>query len=235
MAGRPVAGWRRCFGLALSIASLGTGMLWAQGVVPGGQASIYTCITPQGRRITSDRPIPECLGSGQRELSPSGSVKRIVPPVLTAGERALEAERLRQEAAQQSRLDEDKRKSHALVTRYPDQAAHEQARREALEQIDGQIDMARQRLSRLEGQYQEISAGLGLHQRQQGRAPAWLQDLAQENTRQRKAQAAYLAEQLRERGRIVKAFDDELARLQLLWQEGRGAKPLSPAPASTAR
>jgi hypothetical protein len=207
-------------------------MLWAQGVTPGGQASIYTCITPEGRRITSDRPIPECLGSGQRELSPSGSLKRIVPPVLTAGERALEAERLRQEAAQQSRLDENKRKSHALVTRYPDQAAHEQARRETLEQIDGQIDVARQRLSRLEGQYREISAELGLHQA--GRAPNWLQNLAQENTRQRKAQATYLAEQLRERGRLVKVFDDELARLQLLWQEGRGPK-LSPAPASTAR
>jgi hypothetical protein len=77
----------------------------------------------------------------------------------------------------------------------------------------------RQRLARLEKQYQELSAELALHQRQPGRAPTWLQNLAQENTRQRQAQAAYLAEQLRERGRLVKVFDDELARLRLLWKQ----------------
>ncbi len=224
MAGRLVAArcWRHwSIGLAMSIAGLGTGTLWAQGAVPeaGGQASIYTCTTPQGRRITSDRPISECMGTGQRELSPSGSLKRVVPPVLTASERAREAERLKQEAERQARLDEEKRKNHALVTRYPDQAAHDQARREALEQIDGLTTVVRQRLGKLDQQHQEISAELEFYRQDPRRAPAWLRNLEQENLRQRKAQAAYLAEQSRERERIVKAFDDELARLQLLWQQ----------------
>lgn len=222
MAGRPVVArrtrrWSRS--AILTIAGMGAGMPWAQAPDTGGQPSIYTCITPQGRRITSDRPIAECMGTGQRELSSGGSLKRIVPPVLTASERAREAERLRQEAARQSQLDEEKRKAHALVTRYPDQAAHDQARREALGQIDGMIAVMRKRQARLDGQQDEIAAELEFYQRAPDRAPAWLRKQAEENQRQIKALAARLAESLRERERIVKAFDDELLRLQQLWQQ----------------
>ena len=38
------------------------------------QAPIYSCIDAHGKRITSDRPIPECAAREQRVLNADGSV-----------------------------------------------------------------------------------------------------------------------------------------------------------------
>lgn len=205
------------------LAACGASLLWAQGSIqPGGQPSIYTCIDPQGRRITSDRPIAECMGSGQRELSSSGNLKRVVPPVLTAAERAREAERLRAEAARQARIEEEKRKQRALVARYPDQAAHDKARAEAVAQFDALIAAVHKRQGELDKQREEIAAELEFYQQDPAKAPVWLRKLSEENARQRKSQADYLAEQQRARQQTLQNFDDELARLRELWkQEGR--------------
>ena len=59
-----------------------------------GALSIYTCVDKQGRKLTSDRPIPECIDREQRELGPSGTLRRVIGPTLTQQEReALEVQR----------------------------------------------------------------------------------------------------------------------------------------------
>ena len=63
-----------------------TGAL-AQGSGTPAPAGIYTCIDAHGRRLTSDRPIPACIDREQRELNRDGTVRRIIPPTLTATER----------------------------------------------------------------------------------------------------------------------------------------------------
>ncbi len=210
-------------GWAALAAACSTGLAWAQvSTQPGSQPSIYTCVDPQGRRITSDRPIAECMGIGQRELSSSGNLKRVVPPVLTAGERAKETERLREEAARQARIEEEKRKQRALVARYPDQATHDKARAEAIAQFDTLIAAVHKRQGELDRQRQEIAAELEFYQQDPAKAPVWLRKLSEENARQRKSQADYLAEQQRARQQTWQNFEDELARLRELWkQEGR--------------
>ena len=60
-----------------------------------GPAGIYTCVDAQGRRHTSDRPIPECLDREQRVLNRDGSQRQVVPPRMTAEQRAA-AEKARQ-------------------------------------------------------------------------------------------------------------------------------------------
>ena len=47
-------------------------------------AGIYTCVDAKGRKITSDRPIADCIDREQVELNPSGTVRRKVGPTLTA-------------------------------------------------------------------------------------------------------------------------------------------------------
>lgn len=201
---------------------LGSALGPGQPPAGGGQPSIYTCVDPQGRRITSDRPIAECLGTGQRELSSSGNLKRVVPPVLTATERAREAERLREEAARQARLEEEKRKQRALVARYPDQATHDKARAEAMAQFDALIAAVHKRQSELDKQRQEIATELEFYQKDPNKAPVWLRKLSEENARQRKSQADYLVEQQRARQQTWVNFEEELVRLRELWkQEGR--------------
>lgn len=195
------------------------GLSWTQdeGFAAGGQPSIYVCVDPKGRRLTADRPISECMATGQRELRASGELKRIVPPVLTASERAQEAARLEQEAGLQIHLKEDRRRDRALVLRYPDPAAHAKARAEWLAQQDGLLAAMRMRESELSRQGQGIAAKLELYRQKHGLAPAGLRQLEQENVRQRALQSAQLAAQLRERARIEQRFDEELARLRQLW------------------
>ena len=41
---------------------------------------IYSCVDARGRTITADRPIADCSDREQRELNPSGTVKRKVEP-----------------------------------------------------------------------------------------------------------------------------------------------------------
>jgi len=68
--------------------------LFAQSAPQG----IYTCTDAKGRKLTSDRPIPECADREQRVLNPSGTVKTIVGPSLTGPERAALEARQRREA-----------------------------------------------------------------------------------------------------------------------------------------
>lgn len=189
---------------------------------PGGQPSIYVCVDPRGRRITADRPIPECMGTGQRELRASGDLKRVIPPVLTASERAQQDARLEQEAGLQARINEDRRKNRALVLRYPDPAAHYRARAEWLERQDGLIAAVRVREAELNRQRQSIVTRLEFYRQEPNQVPAELRQLEQENARQRAFQSAQLEAQQRERQRIEQRFDEELARLRQLWmQEAR--------------
>ena len=67
-----------------AIASLVGPCAWAQ---QSNTGSIYTCVDRQGRRLTADRPIAECLDREQRELNSSGTTRRVIQPTMTASER----------------------------------------------------------------------------------------------------------------------------------------------------
>lgn len=85
----------------LALAGLATASAWAQQTGPVG--SIYTCVDRNGRRLTADRPIAECVDREQRELGPSGIVRRQIGPTLTEQERAALEVRQRKEAEERSR------------------------------------------------------------------------------------------------------------------------------------
>jgi len=169
---------------------------------------IYTCIDSKGRRITSDRPIPECLDREQRQLSGSGLVRRVLPPSYTAEERAqLDAQR-RLEEEQRARVAEEKRRDRALMIRYPTQASHDKERAEALGQIDEVVYAVNKRERALEQQRKEIDTD---------KAPSWLRRKLEDNQQQVLVQKRFLEEQALEKKRINARFDEELAKLRQLW------------------
>ena len=88
-------GWHRtcAFGLLLS------GLL-----ASAAAQSIYSCTDARGNKLTSDRPIAECLDREQKELNPSGSVRRSVAPSLTAVERERIEAQQRKEAEEKARV-----------------------------------------------------------------------------------------------------------------------------------
>ena len=67
---------------------------------------IYTCTTADGRKLTGDRPIPECVAREQRVLNPDGSQRTTLPPFLSPEERAAkEAADRRASAERLAQLD----------------------------------------------------------------------------------------------------------------------------------
>ena len=178
---------------------------------------IYTCIDSKGRRITSDRPIPECLDREQRQLSGSGLVRRVLPPSYTAEERAqLDAQR-RQEEEQRARVVEEKRRDRALMIRYPTQASHDKERTEALGQIDEVVNAVNKRERELERQRQDIDTEMEFYQQDPDKAPAWLRRKLEDNQQQVLVQKRFLEEQALEKKRINARFDEELVKLRQLW------------------
>jgi hypothetical protein len=178
---------------------------------------IYTCIDSKGRRITSDRPITECLDREQRELTSSGTVKRVVPPSYTAEERArIEAQKKAEEALQ-ARIAEEKRRDRALLIRYPNQAVHDRERTEALAQIDEVISAVNKRAQTLLDQRKEVSAELEFYQNDVSKAPLWLRRKLEDNEHQVVVQQRFVVEQTQEKQRVNARFDEELVKLRQLW------------------
>jgi hypothetical protein len=184
---------------------------------PSG-SGIYTCTDSKGRRITSDRPIMECLDREQRELGATGVTKRVVPPSYTADERAkLEAQRKAQEEVQ-ARIAEEKRRDRALLIRYPSQPVHDKERAEALAQIDEVVTAVVRREESLAKQRQEIGTELEFYQGDVNKAPSWLKRKLEDNESQVQIQKRFLDAQAQEKKRINARFDEELGKLRQLWR-----------------
>ncbi len=187
------------------------------GIAQDNKGGIYSCVDARGRRLTSDRPIAECLDREQQELNSSGIVRRIVPPSYTAEERARIAEQRRIEYAEKSRIAEEKRRERALLIRYPNKGVHDKERSDALNQIDEVIDAVDKRSKALVAQRREIELELEFYQNDINKAPAWLRRKFEDNADQLLVQQRFLSDQALEKKRVTARFDEELAKLRQLW------------------
>ena len=201
------------FGIALG------GLLWALNAQAQHTGSIYTCTDAQGRRITSDRPIPACVDREQRELNKAGIVKRVVPPSYTAEEQAVIDAKRRVVEAEQARIAEEKRRDRALLLRYPSQAVHDKERADALAQIEDVILAVNKRSRTLMEQRKEIDTELEFYQNDANKAPPVLKRRIEDNAQQMKVQQRFLADQAQEKQRVTARFDEELVRLRKLWAQ----------------
>jgi hypothetical protein len=218
----------------IALLGLGAGHAGAPAATDGGQGQIYTCIDAQGHRLSSDRPIPECLGQDQRMLNRDGTTKAIVPPAQTPEEKARQEAAKRQ--ADQIRLarEAEARRDRALLNRYPDQVTHDQARAKAQDAVARQIDTAQRRLRELEAE----SQALAQERETAGKVlPPSLRARLSANEGALEAQRTILHDQEAERDRLNQQFDIELNRLRALWAGAIPGRlgPVTPAPAASAR
>ncbi len=199
--------------VASAFAALGAPAVHAQ----GSAQSIYTCIDSKGRRITSDRPIVDCLDREQQRLGKTGTVREVIPPSYTREEREkLEAQR-RAEAEKEARIQEEKRRDRALLVRYPNQAVHDKERQEALSQIDEVISAVNKREVALVAQRKDIDTEFEFYSSDPNKAPMWLKRKREDNEKQMEVQKRFLADQMQEKQRVNARFDEELAKLKQLW------------------
>jgi chromosome segregation ATPase len=209
--------------------------LWAAALAVSAQG-IYTCTTSNGRKITSDRPIAECLGQDQKELNPSGTVKRVVKPVMTAEEQRTADAKAKDEAEERARQDEERRKNRALLARYPNKAAHDGERAQALAQVDEVIKAAQKRIGELADQRKAINAELEFYKKDPKKIPASLNRQIEDNDRSVEVQKRFIGDQDDEKKRANSRFDEELGRLRKLWaQVAAPPNAAAPAPAVPAK
>ncbi len=223
----------------LALASLVTMSAWAQQSGPVG--SIYTCVDRNGRRLTADRPIAECVDREQRELGPSGIVRRQIGPTLTEQERAALEVRMRKEAEERNRIQEERRRERALTSRYPDKASHDVERKAAIQLVEDVAATAEKRIGELRQQRKTLDAEMEFYKKDPSKAPMVLRTRIAENDDSIAEQQRFINGQGDEKRRVHQRFDVELVQLRKLWDEQRGvgvpgaASSITPASASGTR
>ena len=182
-----------------------------------GAQGIYTCTDAKGRRLTADRPIVECIDREQTELSPGGLPRRRIGPTPTAAERAADEEKARLALEDRNRLADEKKREKALVTRYPTRVVHGKERAEALELVDSVTVAAQKRTKELLTQRKFLDNEVEFYKLDPSRMPAKLRRQIDEVDKQLDAQGRFVADQEVEKVRVNARFDEELARLTVLW------------------
>ncbi len=179
---------------------------------------VFTCVDSKGRKITSDRPIAECMDRTQQEISPtSGAVRRVIQPQLTAAERTAAEEKEKAAAEARAQAAEEKKRERALLQRYPNKPAHDRERALALVQVEEAMKTAARRVQELTEQRKAINADMEFYSKDPGRAPPSLRRRVDENEMSIASQKRVIADQESEKKRVNARFDEELARLKPLW------------------
>ncbi|HET9645530.1 MAG TPA: hypothetical protein VFP68_19710 [Burkholderiaceae bacterium] len=202
--------WLAMFALAFLV-----GGATAQSHENAGGISVYSCITADGRRLTSDRYIAECSGREQRVLNKDGSLRRLVPPVMSAEERAEHEARERRQEAERAAQKDAIRRDRNLVNRYPDEAAHQRAREAALDSVRAAVKTSEQRMKDLTTERKPLLDEAEFYKGKQ--MPAKLKQQLEANQAAADAQGDVIATQQAEMERINRLYDAELARLKKLW------------------
>jgi hypothetical protein len=203
---------------------------------PQKSAGIYSCVDANGKRLTSDRPIPECVSRDQRLLNSDGSMRQVVPPVPTADERAALEARQQEEALARAVQREAIRRDRNLLQRFPSESAHKKAREAALEDTRKAMRVSESRLAALEKERKPLMDEAEFYLGKQ--MPLKLRQQIDGNDAAAEAQRDLLQNQKAEQVRVNDLYDLELERLRKLWS---GAQPGSlgalppPEPASAPR
>lgn len=215
---------------ALLLTLCTAGAAWAQS---GGL--IYSCTDASGKRITRDRYIAECSAREQRVLNADGSLRRVLPPTLTAEERGVAEEQARAAEVARTRDREAVKRDQNLLSRYPNEAAHRKARELALDDVRGSLRVSEQRLAALAKERKPLTDEAEFYVGKQ--LPLKLKLALDANDASVEAQKSLMQNQQVEIVRINKNFDAELERLRQLWsgmRPGSGGAIAGIAPASAS-
>lgn len=190
---------------------------------------IYSCTTADGRKLTSDRPIPECLSREQRQHRSDGSVRATLPPAMSIEERAAAELRQRELDAKKAAQADAMRHDRNLLARYPRQSRHDAARQAALDDIVKATVASEARIKDLAKERKTLDEEAEFYKGKP--LPPKLKQLVDANDAATEAQRLFISQQGEEKARVNRRYDVELARLKKLWA-GAPAGSLGPPPSS---
>lgn len=193
----------------------------------GGKA-IYTCTTPDGRKLTGDRPIADCMTREQRVLNADGSLRSILPPSLSIEEAAAKEAQERRLAVERAAQADAVRRDRNLMQRFPNEAAHKRARAAALDDVNSAMRTSERRLLDLAAERKPLSDEAEFYVGKP--LPPKLKQQLDTNDAAAEAQRVLIDNQKAELVRVNKLYDQELARLKRLW----AGAPLGSIPSASA-
>jgi hypothetical protein len=225
--------------LALLGGLLAGGLLVASGGM-AASAGIYVCVDDKGHRLTSDRPIPECLDRDQRLLNKDGSQRAVIGPRVTAREKAERDEVLHKQALADQAHKDAVRRDRNLLGRYPNEAAHNKGRQAALDDIRKAMASSQKRIADLKAERKGLDTDAEFYK---GKSlPFKLRASIDGNQASQQAQQDIVENYKAETVRINALFDVELNRLRKLWagvepgslKDDEASVPISPPASSSA-
>ncbi len=199
----------------------------------GPRLPIFRCVDANGKKITSDRPMPECANRDHSQLNPDGSLNRIIPPPPTDDERAEAERRDREAKVALSAKNDAIRRDRNLMQRFPDEATHRKARAKALDEFSGSVRNYEARIALLEAERTKLREEAQFYIPVGKPLPARLKQSIDANDASLEAQNGLVQNQQTEIVRINALYDAELARLKKLWS-GAPAGSLGPLPGPQA-
>lgn len=189
-------------------------VVFATLVVSTAHAQIYSCKTPGGRTITSDRPIPECAKLPMRELRKDGAVKRTIAPPLTRSQREAAARQRLLDRAESMRRRQEQARDRALVTAYPTMDDLEHMRARQIGEVQTQIDGTYARMVQLHKRLRAAQASSRAYP--PGKAPGRVKQKIAQIASAILSEDALVKAHLNEQEQIRNRFNDDAARLQIL-------------------
>jgi hypothetical protein len=207
---------------AAGLVPLAPSAAWAQAAPPAptNKPAIYTCTTPDGRRLTSDRPISDCNAVEQRVLNADGSLRTVLPAAMSPEQRAAHEARERKLAAERVAQLDAVRRDRNLMMRYPDEAAHQRARASSLDDGNKARLISERRVKDLALERKPLMDEAEFYKGKP--LPAKLKQQLDANDAAADAQKQLIENQKAELVRIGSRYDLELQRLKRLWA---GAAP----------
>ena len=182
------------------------------GAAQGAHADIYLCRDANGTLVSSDRLTNDCLTYGGKVIGPDGTVRR---QILTVREQA-QAAQAREAAQNQARQQRDRqREDRALLLRYPDKQALEQARANDLSRPNTLIADAKKHLASLARQLKQLNTEAQFYP--QGPLPLELRTKLEENKVLTKQEHDLITGQTAEITRINQTYDALIERMKPLW------------------
>jgi hypothetical protein len=198
---------------------------------------IYTCTNAAGKKLTSDRRIPECNDREQRVLNGDGSLRDVIPATMTADERSAADAKDRAAEIAIARKKDAVRADLGLANRFPNEAAHSKARAAALDVVTGSLKASEVRLAKLARERKPLDDEAEFYVGKP--LPTMLKTQIDANDAAVDAQRELMQNQKIEAIRINASYDIQLDRLRRLWAGAQAGSmgPLadaSPAAAAAA-
>ena len=216
--------------MGLLLASAASGVVTvAVAQVSASAPGIYSCTDANGKRLTSDRPIAECLDREQRLLNRDGSLRTVLPARMSAQERAQQEAHKREWAQAEAAKKDAIRRDRNLLMRYPNASAHSKARQAAMDDLLAGIRQSERRVQELRNERKPLDAEAEFYQGK--RLPNMLRSQIEANDAQQQAQLDIIHQQRAEMARLNAIYDAELSRLQQMWSgsaPGALATPATP-------